>query len=169
MIPVIILFLFVLFFFAFLGYEGWRRYSDHDKPVSAGPLTAVDLDAFENLIDPEEDQYLRVELSPSEFRDVQRARIQAAMVYVAALSRNAHRLVEVGQSARYHTNPEVAAAGAEIVQRALRLKLWCLLAFVRLNAANLFPNVLTPSSRIANQYLLVTYMATSVQTKIIAT
>jgi hypothetical protein len=169
MIPLIILFLVVLFFFVFLGYQGWWRYSSHDKLTSTGQLTAVDLDAFENLIDPEEDQYLRRKLSRSEFREVQRARIQAAIVYVAALSRNAHTLVGVGQSARYHTNPEVATAGAEIVQRALRLKLWCFLAFVRLNAANLFPNVLTPSSRIANQYLLVTYMATSVQSKVIAT
>jgi hypothetical protein len=169
MIPLIIMFVAVLLFFGFLAYQGWWRYSGHDELASAGHLAAVDLDAFENLIDPEEEQYLRVKLSPSEFREVQRARIQAAMVYVAALSRNAHTLVGVGQSARYHTNPEVAAAGAEIVQRALRLKLWCLLALVRLNAANVFPNILTPSSRIANQYLLVTYMATSVQTRVIAT
>lgn len=165
MIPLTILTFVALVFLLFLASQAWWHYAGRNKPPHGEQLTPVDLDAFENLIDPEEEQFLKSNLSPPEFRGVQRARIRAARMYVAALSENAGVLVGVGQSARSHPNPEIAAAGMEIAQRALRLKVWCLLAMFRLIAALVFPTILSPSSRIANQYLLVTYMAANLPRK----
>ena len=126
-----------------------------------GQLTPVDLEAFENLTDPEEEQYLRENLSPAEFRRVQRTRLRAAKLYVAALSQNAAVLVAVGQSARSNADPNIAATGQEIVQRAIRLKIWCLVSRLRMEAAFVFPAHLSPSSTIANQYMQLSYMAAS--------
>lgn len=134
----------------------------------AEQLTPVDLDAFQNLTDPEEEQFLRVNLSPGQFRDVQRTRIRAAKMYVSVLSRNAGLLVAVGQSARSHPNSEIAASGTEIFQRALRLKVWCMFALVRLNTAVVFPTLLSPSNAIASHYQTVTYMAASLPGKMVA-
>jgi hypothetical protein len=164
-IPLTILTFVALAFLVFLGSQVWTHYTARGGAAQAKQLTPVDLDAFENLIDPEEEQFLKVNLMPAEFRGVQRARIRAARMYVAALSENAGVLVAVGQSARSHPNPEIAATGLEIIQRSLRLKVWCLLAMFRLSAAVVFPTILSPSSRITNQYLLVTYMAANLSRK----
>jgi hypothetical protein len=163
--PLIVLALVVVVFFLFLLLQVRSRYFRPVEPERNGQLTPIDLEAFENLTDPDEEQYLKANLAPAAFREAQRARIRATKMYVAALAENAGVLVAVGQSARSHTDPEIAAAGLEIVQRALRIKVWCLFALLRLNAAILFPAQLSPSSEIANRYLLVTYMAANLPRK----
>ena len=168
MIPLTILTFVALAFLVFLGSQVWGHYTARGQAAYAKRLTPVDLDAFENLTDPEEEQFLKVNLSRAEFRGVQRTRLRATRMYVATLSENAGVLVAVGQSARLHPDPEIAAAGLEIIQRSLRLKVWCLLAMFRLSAAMVFPTILSPSGRIANQYLLVTYLAANLPRKIAA-
>ena len=165
MIPLLILATVAIAFVLFLISQGWRRYSQKGEALQAGQLVPVDLEAFENLTDPEEEEFLRVNLSSAEFRGVQRSRLRAARMYVAALSENAGTLVAVGQSARLDADPEIAASGAEILQRAIRIKVWCLFALLRLSAAMVFPTMLSPSGEIANQYLLVTYMAANLSRK----
>ncbi len=168
MIPVIVLTTVAVLFGVFLIVEVRRRYSPSSEITSATQLIAVDLDAFQNLTDPEEEQFLRARLPAAEFRGVQRSRIRAAKVYVSVLSENANVLVAVGQSVRDHADPEVVASGAEVVQRAMRLKVWCLLAEMRLTAALAFPTVLSPTNTIASHYLTVTYMASSLPSKVAA-
>jgi hypothetical protein len=167
-IPLTILTFVVVVFLLFFGSQVWRRYSAGGDAAHARRLMPVDLDALENLTDPEEEQFLKANLSRAEFRGVQRTRIRAARMYVATLSENAGLLVAVGQSARSHPDPEIAAAGTDIVQRSLQLKVWCLLAMFRLSGAMVFPTILSPSGRIANQYLLVTYLAANLPKKVAA-
>ncbi|MFZ3340551.1 MAG: hypothetical protein WA609_05455 [Terriglobales bacterium] len=145
----------------FLTSQIWGRYARSGEALQTenGQLTAVDLEAFENLTDPEEEHYLRKNLSAAAFRRVQRTRLRVAKMYVAALWQNAAVLVAVGQSARSSADPATAATGQEIMQRAIRLKIWCLLSLLRMDAALIFPAHVSPSSRLANQYMLVTYIA----------
>jgi hypothetical protein len=163
--PLIILASVAGVFLLFLILQVWRRYSRRTEPAPAAQLTPVDLDAFENLTDPEEEAYLRLNLSPADFRSVQRLRIRVAKMYVAAMSQNASMMASVGQSVRYHSDPEVAASGQNLVQQAIRLKVWCVLSATRLNAALAFPAVLSPSSAIASRYLAVKCMAASLPGK----
>jgi len=164
MITVVILASVAVVFPFFLILQVWRRYL---RPVEAeaAQLIPVDLEAFENLMDSGEERFLKANLSPPEFREIQRSRIRAAKVYVAALSENARVLAAVGQSARNHSDPEIAAAGVEVVQRAIRLNVWCLSALFRLDAALLYPTRLALSSGIGDRYLLVTNMAASLPKK----
>jgi len=152
----------------FLFFQVWSRYSRDGQKMRVAGLTPVDLDAFENLTDPEEEEYLRENLSSAEFRRIQRLRIRAAKMYVAALSQNASTLVAVGQSARFHPDPEIAASGQQILQGALRLKVWCAVSFVRLNTALLFPTFLSPSNSGVSNYLTVKYLAATLGGKIAA-
>lgn len=165
----IVLALLAVLFLFFLGSQLWSRYS-HGRTIQrhSSELTPVDLEAFENLTDPDEEQFLRTNLSPREFRGVQRLRIRAAKLYVAALSQNAGVLVAVGQSARLNSDPEVAATGQELMQKAIRLKVWCLFSLIRIEAAFFFPVYLSPSNRLANQYMLVTYMAANLPGRVAA-
>jgi len=137
----------------------WGQTSRRGLPV--GQLTPVDLDAFENLIDPEEEDYLRLNLLPAEFRSVQRDRIRAARTYVAVLSRNASVLVAMGQSVRHSPDPQTVSSGQELVQRAVRLKIWCVASQVRLGAALAFPTHLSPAGSITSRYLAAKHMAAS--------
>jgi hypothetical protein len=150
----------------FLVFQVRTRHGQGGKQMGAVRLTPVDLDAFENLTDPEEEKYLRQNLSPAEFRRVQRLRIRAAKMYVAALSENASTLMAVGQSARFRSSPEIAASGQQIHQAALRLKLWCALSLLRMNTAFVFPTLLSPLNAGAQDYLTVKYMATSLGGKL---
>jgi hypothetical protein len=168
MISLIILGLVALSFFLFLIVQVFHRHSRRDELALTAQLTPVDLDAFENLTDPAEEAYLRLNLPPVEFRRVQRGRIRAAKMYVAALSQNASALVAVGQSARHHSNPEIVASGQQLLQRAVRLKMWCLASEVRLNAAMAFPTLLYPSNSISSRYLAAKHMAASLSEKSVA-
>jgi len=166
--PLIILASVAGVFLLFLILQVWSRYSRPNELAKAARLIPVNLDAFENLTDPEEEAYLRLNLPPAEFRSVQRLRIRVAKMYVAAMSKNASTMAFVGQSARAHSDPEIAAAGQNLVQQAIRLKVWCVLSATRLNAGLAFPGVLSPSNAIASRYLAVKYLAASLPGKLAA-
>ncbi|HUB02344.1 MAG TPA: hypothetical protein VL983_06650 [Terriglobales bacterium] len=156
MILLIILASAVCAFLLFLALQV-RQYS---RPVEKLPqLIPIDLEAFAALTDPEEETFLQGNLPTREFRLVQRGRIRALKPYLSAFSRNASALIVAGQSARYHADAQVAASGVEIIQRAVRLKIWCGLSLVRLNSAIVFPALSSPSSEIARPYRLLTGMA----------
>jgi hypothetical protein len=170
MILTIIVALFItLLVSLFLIWQAWERFASHGAiGKQTGELTPVDLEAFENLTDPEEEYFLRTNLSPAEFRRVQRGRIRAARLYVAALSQNAAILLVVGKNACSSSDSEIAAAGQELVQRANHLTNSCLLARLRMEAAFVLPAQLSLSGKIANQYMLVTYMAANLPRSAVA-
>jgi hypothetical protein len=83
----------------------------------------LDLEAFHNLVDPAEEDYLRTRLSPEVFHTIQRKRMRAALEYVRRTAYNASILLRVGEAARQNANPEIAAAASELIQDALRLRI----------------------------------------------
>lgn len=93
-----------------------------------GKTQPVDLAAFRNLTDADEESFLRENLEPHEFRRVQRARMQAALGYVRRANHNAAVLLKLGELARSNPEAQVARAGAELVENAARLRLYALLA-----------------------------------------
>ena len=167
-VSMIILAFAALAFVLFLALQVLRRHFPKVGSELTPSLTAVDLDAFENLTDPEEEHYLKLNLPRPEFREVQRCRIRAAKMYVSALSQNASILVAAGQSARHHPDESIAASGQELMQRAVQLKMRCLASALRLNAALAFPTLLSPSNSVANRYLAAKHMAASLDGKTVA-
>jgi hypothetical protein len=85
-------------------------------------LRSVDLEAFRNLIDPSEEQFLRAHLPPAEFRRIQRQRLRATVQYVSAVAHNAKVLLRLGQAARLSSDPSIAAAAENLVETALQLR-----------------------------------------------
>src|SRR5438270_4322382 len=59
----------------------------------------IDLVAFQNLIDPEDQRFLRELLPSSKYRRVQRERISSCLCYVRSCARNAAVLIRIGESA----------------------------------------------------------------------
>src|SRR2546429_8367388 len=80
-----------------------------------GRTRPVDIDAFRNLIDPAEEEFLRENLPAGEFRVIQRERLRAAVEYVSCAAHNAAILVRLGESARLNLDPKIAEAGQRIL------------------------------------------------------
>jgi hypothetical protein len=117
-----------------------------------GRTQPVDLEAFRNLTDPEEERYLKEQLAPAEFRALQRERLRAALQYVRRASRNASILLRVGESARGSADPQVARAAGELVDGAVQLRMYALLAQGLLHARILVPGARWSPTRVATDY-----------------
>jgi hypothetical protein len=115
-------------------------------------LVLVDIAAFRNLVDPNETQYLRENLTPAAFRAVQRQRQIAALAYVKVVARNAALLIAMADPARTSPNPEVAATAQKVVEEALQLRIRSLLLIMKLWAGIALPGLTVAGSSIVDRY-----------------
>ena len=106
---------------------------------AAGEIHPVDVEAFRNLIDSAEAQFLRSNLPPPEFRKVQRERLRAAVEYISCVAHNAKVLMRMGENARHSPEPAVAEAGEKLVNIAIRLRVYALQATAKLYLRMVFP------------------------------
>jgi hypothetical protein len=115
-------------------------------------LRPVDIEAFRNLVDRSEEEFLRTNLEPAQFRKVQRIRLLAAVEYIAIASNNAVILHRFGEAARHSPNPSVAAAGEKLVNSAIRFRLSALHSIARLYLGVILPGIAIRSLYIAEGY-----------------
>ena len=86
-------------------------------------VRSLDLDAFRNLVDPDEEAFLRDSLPPKEFRKIKRQRVWAAIIYVREVGRAAAALAAVGQAAQRSSDAAMATSGLQVAENAFRLRL----------------------------------------------
>jgi hypothetical protein len=98
-------------------------------------IEPLDVEAFRNLIDPAEEQYLRGRLQAGEFRRVQRTRLRAAALYIRAASRNAAILVRVAEAGLASPDPHSAQAARQLLEDALLLRRNAVFALLRIYTA----------------------------------
>ena len=122
----------------------------------AAHLRPVDLEAFRNLIDPGEEQFLRAHLPAMEFRLIQRERLRAAVEYVSAVGHNATVLLRLGQAARLSSDPSIAAAGESLVNTALRLRFSTFRSLAVLYLRIILPGGHVSLAAVAERYELAT-------------
>ncbi len=158
----LILVLFGLVALGFLVGLARRRSSElAETGQLAIRLQPVDVDAFRNLVDPSEEQFLRAHLPPDVFRRIQRERLRAAIAYVSCAARNAHILVRVGEAARFSSDPAIAAAGEKLVNSAIQLRLYALRTVAKLYAGILLPGAQFSGAGVAENYERLTGLARS--------
>jgi hypothetical protein len=117
-----------------------------------GRTKPVDIEAFRNLIDPAEEAFLRENLPVKEFRAVQRERLRAELEYVACAAHNAAILVRLGEAARLSLEPKIAEAGQQLLDTALRLRLYALLATMKLYLGIALPGSHLSAGRLVDNY-----------------
>lgn len=130
--------------FLLLYIEGGQNHSVHRLDDLAGHTRPVDLDAFRNLLDPKEEDFLRATLLPREFRLIQRERMRAAVDYVRNTSHNAAFLLRLGEAAARNADPRIAQTGRELIDSASRLRIYALLS-----SALLYFRILLPGARVS--------------------
>jgi hypothetical protein len=122
---------------------------------NAGLVTTIrpiDVEAFRNLINPEEDDYLRRRLPPPQFRVVRRERLRAMAAYVQVAASNAAVLVRVGQGALASRDPRVLGAARQVVNDALLLRRNSTVALARIYLALAWPNSGFAAVRVVDRY-----------------
>ncbi len=115
-------------------------------------ISSVDIEAFRNLVDPAEEQFLRANLAPAEFRRIQRERLRAAVEYVSCAAQNAGVLLRLADAGRRSSDPGTAEAAEKLVNNALRLRLYALHAIPRLYLGMILPGTHISPVRIAESY-----------------
>jgi hypothetical protein len=124
------------------------RANAHATPA----IRPIDLRAFQNLIDPAEDEYLRRRLPPEEFRAVRRVRLRATSAYVHAVGRNAAALVQIGESALATGDPRFAHAARRLVNDALLLRRNTTVASIRIYVALAWPHSRFAAGKVVERY-----------------
>lgn len=134
----------VLFAMALLVFAVWMARNRADVRSAMGNpeqyLRPVDVEAFRNLIDPAEEDFLRRRLPPEDFRRIQRQRLGAAKEYIAGAARNAGILLQLAAPARQSSDPEVVQAAQKLIDEATQLRLYAFRAIPRIYFAMLFPS-----------------------------
>ncbi len=106
----------------------------------ANRIQPLDVEAFRNLIDPTEREYLRRRLPAGEFREVQRQRLRAMAAYVQTASRNAAILVNMAQAALASSDAQTVEAARQLIDNALLLRRNATFALFRIYIAMAWPD-----------------------------
>ena len=106
----------------------------------AQPLQPVDIEAFRNLADPAETEFLRRRLPAAEFRAVQRQRLRAMGAYLQIAGRNAAMLAIIGQRALASNDAQTAEAARRLVESALLLRRNTAFALLKIRFALAWPH-----------------------------
>ena len=141
--------------FALVGFFLLLRghlFANRSLAELAGGLQPIDINAFRNLIDEREEQFLRDNLTPTQFRRIHRERMRAAIEYIRAAAQNAGILVQLAQAARQSADPAVVAAADNLFENAMRLRLYAVQTVPRLYGSILFPAFSPTGARLADDY-----------------
>jgi hypothetical protein len=146
----LLLALFAVLFF--LGTARGRSSSVRGLSDLPGRTRPVDIAAYRNLVDPAEEEYLRLRLPSREFRRIQRERLRAAREYVQCTAANAAVLLRLGEATRLSAEPAIAQAGQDLVNQALRLRLYASVAEATLLLGILIPGLHISATGISDSY-----------------
>jgi hypothetical protein len=135
-----------------LYLEGGYNSSVKQLEDLAGRTRPVDIEAFRNLVDPGEEDFLRTNLVRREFRAVQRERMRAALEYVRNTAHNAAFLMRMGEAARHSTDARIAQAGKQLIDDAMRLRAYALLSVAKLYVRIVFPEARLSYGGLADNY-----------------
>jgi hypothetical protein len=149
---------------AICGAGMWKLVRVHHARIAglddlAGQTCPIDLQAFENLTDPAQTEFLRRKLSRKAFISIQRQRNLAALDYVHRIMLNASILTQLGSAALSNPDPEVVQAAQAMVNSALRVRVLATLAFMKLYLESVLPGYTVSAAGVFADYRRLTESA----------
>jgi len=106
-----------------------------------GRTKAVDVLAFRNLMDMDQDEFLRKSLAAREYRRLKRTRNRVAVSYVKTVYENSATLIRLGEVLQ--KQPATAEEGTRILDLAIKNRVSAALLLVKLRFGRFYPGVLT--------------------------
>jgi hypothetical protein len=113
---------------------------------------SVDLPALANVIDAEEEVYLRENLSRSDFKMIRRKRLAVSWEYLSRLGANARLMVRAGQAIQHSAHGEQSLEARALVADSMRLRNAVFMAQVSIAARFVFPELHSPIASALEQY-----------------
>jgi hypothetical protein len=107
-------------------------------------LNPIDLPALMNLIDSEEERYLREKLASRDFNIIRRKRLVATWEYLSRLSANAKLLVHAGQIIQHTSQGERELEARALVADSMRLRSMVFAAKLSTALKFVFPGTASP-------------------------
>jgi hypothetical protein len=120
--------------------------------LGGGTIRPIDVEAFRNLINPAEDEYLRRRLPSARFRAVRRARLRAMAAYVQVAANNASVLIRMGEAALGAADERSATAAHQLINDALLLRRNATVALARIYFALAWPYSSFAAVRVVERY-----------------
>ena len=127
-----------------------RKGGDLDE--LAAQLRPIDVDAFRNLIDEREEQFLRDSLGWYEFRSIHRERVLAAVDYIRGASQNAGILIRLAEAATSDPDPTIVTAAESLLENATRVRLYAFQVVPQLYMSILVPGIRHVPQSLAERY-----------------
>jgi hypothetical protein len=119
--------------------------------LSAG-ICPIDMQAFRNLANPAEDDYLRRHLPPAQFRFVRRERLRAMAAYIQIVTANAAVLISAGEAALASHDPRLTEASRQLVNDAVLLRRNATVALARIYFALAWPYSSFAAVKVVDRY-----------------
>ncbi len=104
-------------------------------------LEPIDVPALHNLIDPRELEFLKANLDAAALGRLERKRNKALTVYVRRIVHNTEILMMCADAATRSENPEIATAGSDLLNVAMRVRMRALGTLALLYGARLLPSL----------------------------
>lgn len=123
-----------------------------DSASLIAAIRPIDLEAFRNLTNPAEDDYLRRRLPRAQFRMVHRERLRAMAAYVRVVGSNAAVLVRLGEAALASGDSQLHGAARQLANDALLLRRNTIVALVRIYLALAWPDSEFAAVRVVDRY-----------------
>ena len=118
----ILVILLALFFCIWYAMNSSLRRSS-GRPSFNRKQNEIDLEVLTLLLSREEDDYLRASLPDREFRQTKKQRVKLAWKYLHEVSKNTRHLIRIVESARSSSDPELARAAHELLEKAFRVRM----------------------------------------------
>jgi hypothetical protein len=126
---------------------GLRQHALQVREIDRFPMNA-----FQNLVDGRELQFLKTHLSRENFLRCQRKRTRALISYVYLLLGNTRVMLRCVHAAAQSTDPVLAQSARNLLDVALKTRLNAMKALAVLSVALVFPNVSCDLERILADY-----------------
>lgn len=131
--------IFILGLFVYLWMSAQRKGGNLNELATR--LRPIDVDAFRNLIDEREEEFLRDSLRWYDFRRIHRERMLAALDYIRGAARNADILIRLAKAATSDPDPTVATAAQTLLENATRVRLYAFQLVPQLYLSMLVPGI----------------------------
>ena len=151
-LAILIVVLSVLALVALVLLARGQWYGRTEPTRGTSQLQPIDVEAFRNLVDESEEEFLRYNLKAAEFRQVQRQRTLAAIDYVRGAAQNAGILVAIADTARQSTDPAVVSAAEKLFENALQLRVYAIRTIPRLYFRVLMPGMSDAARQLVDKY-----------------
>jgi hypothetical protein len=143
----------VIAFATILGVAATRSFQiSRERAGLSGTIRPIDVEAFRNLINPAEDEYLRRRLPPGAFRKVRRQRLLAMASYIHVVVGNADVLKRAGEAALAGNDPRVSGAAVVLMNEAILIRRNATVALARIYLALAWPNSGLAAVRVVDRY-----------------